>query len=114
LSELLTGGYSATYTCEDITEKIYSYTFNLYDTDGKLLDSSGEKLHDSTGDVYRSQTDTWVPAILLDNTMNCSLEFIATTINSMELRQTQTVTAKKDEKGYCPRGIRLNATLNRE
>lgn len=112
--EELTRGYSATYSCEDITEKIYSYTFNLYDSNGALIDTSGEKLHDSTSDVDKTQNDTWVPAIVLDNSMNCTLEFKATTINNLELSARETVTAKKDEEGYCPRGIQLKAELNRE
>jgi len=37
-----------------------------------------------------------------------------TTINNMELSATKEITATKDEEGYCPRGINLKATFNRE
>ena len=43
--------FIGTYTCADITEKMYSYTFTLYDNDGNELDTSGECLHNSSEDV---------------------------------------------------------------
>lgn len=112
--EKLTGGFCATYSCEDITEKMFSYIFNLYDSDGNLLDTSDEQLHDSTGDVGTTQTDSWYSSLMYDSGENYTVEFKMTTVNSLELSTTQAVTANKDEEGYCPRAIKLSAILHRD
>jgi hypothetical protein len=40
------------YTSTDISEKVYSYCFNLYD-DNVLTASSGEQIHNNSKDNYQ-------------------------------------------------------------
>jgi hypothetical protein len=38
------------YRCEDVTEKLYSYCFSLYDSNNQLIETTGIKLHNSSED----------------------------------------------------------------
>jgi len=57
-----TYSYTGVYSQEnrDVTERVYSYRFDLCSTDGTLIDTSGELLHNSNLDkeTYES-SDTW-------------------------------------------------------
>lgn len=102
-------GYIGTYTNEDITEKMYSYTFSLFDNEGNLIETSGEMLHNATKDVGKVQYNTWIPKIGMDNGSNYIIKFSVTTMNNYTITDTKTLSSRKDELGFVPRGIRLNA-----
>jgi len=44
---------------KDISERAYSYQFDVYNSNNKLIYSSGEKLHNSSNDteIYESHDD---------------------------------------------------------
>ena len=76
----------------DITEKVYSYSFNLYDSTNKLIETSGEQIHNYNKDTNSyEQTDTWVMRRALDPNAIYVLEYNAITINGYKIgpkRQT--------------------------
>ena len=43
--------YVGTYFCEDASEKVYNYKFDIYESSGELHESSGWCLHDSSNDT---------------------------------------------------------------
>lgn len=66
----------------DITEKVYSYCFNLYDGNNKLVDTTGELIHNNNKDTNSyEQTDTWTVRKALTPNVIYTLEYTATTIN---------------------------------
>jgi hypothetical protein len=59
-----TGHYKQT---GDITERVYSYQFDVYNSKNELIASSGEKLHNSSNDVERDESyDTFTLSQDLD------------------------------------------------
>lgn len=98
----------------DITEKMYSYCFSLYDGEGELIETSGEKLHNSTEDIGSIQRETFSPKISLDSGLNYTIIFELTTINDLHLTKKKNITAKKDDSGYKPSNITLKATMDEE
>lgn len=98
----------------DITEKMYSYCFTLYDNNGEIIETTGEKLHNSTEDIGLEQRETFSPKIALDSGSNYNLTYTITTINNLKLTQSINITAKKDDSGYKPRNIKLLATMDEE
>ena len=107
--------FTVKYSCEeDISEKVYSYSFSLYDNLNNLIDTSGELLHNSTKDIGYDQYDSWSPSIGLDNGSSYYLTYEAITINGFKINVTKQIIAKKDEEGYLPRGIELTANFNKE
>ena len=77
--------YTGLYTHPgDITEKAYSYCFNLYDHKGDLVSTSGELIHDNSKDKENYQsTDTWTIRKNLDTNVHYQIEYIVTTINGL-------------------------------
>jgi hypothetical protein len=61
----------------DITEKVYSYRFNLYDAEGNLIETSGDCIHNASKDVelYES-TDSWLVSQTLDPSQRYKLEYL--------------------------------------
>lgn len=61
-----TGSFTGRYTLEednvDLSERVYSYEFNIYDSEGHLYITSGVQIHDNNSDsnVYICE-DTWTP-----------------------------------------------------
>ena len=84
--------YSQTYLGiyehkEDIAEKVYSYCFNLIDENNNIIETSGEKIHDSSNDteVYKS-IDLYVIKYDLIKNKEYFLEYNVKTINGLELK----------------------------
>ena len=68
----------------DTTEKLYSYCFNLYDSENVLIQSSGEKIHNSELDVDLAyQIDTYNIAQDLEINKSYYLEYTITTVNGL-------------------------------
>lgn len=98
----------------DITEKLYSYKFSLYDSYGKLIETSGEVLHNSTEDVGLVQRDNWFPRYGLDNGSMYKIVYSITTINNLQLSQVTMVSPNKDEQGFVPNNLQLIADYSAE
>ena len=70
----------------DITEKIYSYCFNLYNGTNELVDTTGELIHNNNQDSNSyEQTDTWTIKKALTPNVLYTLEYTATTINGYQV-----------------------------
>ena len=107
--------FIGTYECkDDITEKLYSYSFTLLDNDNQVIEETGEKLHNSTGDVSTKQREYWTPTVALNSGLDYTILFHITTINGYEFTRKKQITAKKDDSGYIPRNIELSAEMNEE
>ena len=77
---------------DDQTEKVYSYCFNLYDENNKLIATSGTQLHNSANDkeLYES-TDSWTIRKNLEPNLHYQIGYSVTTMNgyvSNEVRYT--------------------------
>ena len=77
--------YSGVYSQKfDVNEKAYSYCFNLYDGDGKLLQTSGEQIHNSQHDVELYESiDIYNIEQDLDINKAYYIEYLVTTVNKM-------------------------------
>lgn len=74
-----TGEYTQT---EDTSEKVYSYDFNLYDSQNVLVTTSGQQIHNSSTDTTStSSTDTWVPGVTLEQNATYYIEYNIKTLN---------------------------------
>lgn len=82
--------YTGVYTQnDDITEKCYSYHFNLYDENNTLVSTSGELLHNHSEDSEINQsTDTWTIRKTLEPNVNYEIQYGVTTINGLK-RESQ-------------------------
>ena len=74
----------------DITEKVYSYRFNLYDAEGNLIETSGDCIHNASKDVelYES-TDSWLVSQTLNPSQRYKLEYLIQTNNGYSDSSTQ-------------------------
>lgn len=73
------------YQTADTSEKAYSYCFNLYDNNMNLIQTSGEKIHNSSLDVelYESY-DPYDIEQDLEINRSYYLEYVVTTINNLK------------------------------
>lgn len=80
------GVYEQDTTYGDSTEKVYSYEFNLWDSDNNLLATSGVQVHDSTQDVssYASRDIFRTYKIIPDGTMGY-IQYTVTTLNNLTI-----------------------------
>jgi hypothetical protein len=77
----------------DETEKIYSYCFELTDTDGNLISSSGECIHNSENDTNTKYSeDTWKLDVELQKDMMYYLTYKVTTMNGLECSSPKYIT----------------------
>ena len=81
--------YNAEYSQEeenqDSTERIYSYRFDLKDSNGNLVATSGEQLHNSEKDDSTSKTcDKWINKVELENNKIHYLTYSVTTMNGLQ------------------------------
>lgn len=78
--------YIGVYSQEgkDITEKVYSYNFTVYDEYGKILETSGEQLHNHENDdeVYKS-TDSFTMIKSLEENKIYTIIYTVTTANGV-------------------------------
>lgn len=68
----------------DTTEKVYSYIFNLYDSTGAVVATSGEQLHNSSYDEIGKSSDTWTVRKSLIPNVKYQIEYKVTTMNDLE------------------------------
>jgi hypothetical protein len=81
--------YSATYTNADVTEKLYSYIFTIYDSDNNIYETSGELIHNGStdeniSDVGVRSTILWAPNKALPEGKRYRVAVSITTINGYE------------------------------
>ena len=78
--------YIGVYSQEgkDVTEKVYSYNFTVYDEQGKILETSGEKLHNHENDdvVYKS-SDSFTMIKSLEENKIYTIIYTVTTANGV-------------------------------
>lgn len=91
---------------QDVTEKVYSYNFKIYDKKQNLIEDSGELLHNSTEDIeiYESK-DIYHPKFSYASNSSYYIKYTITTINGLEayspLYHLMTVnTVKPDTKPF--------------
>lgn len=108
--------YIGVYSQEgkDVTEKVYSYNFTVYDEQGKVLETSGEQLHNHENDdvVYKS-TDSFTMIKSLEENKIYTIIYTVTTANgviksSSKYRITQQSTIAPEVEAN------LIATMNEE
>lgn len=78
--------YLGTYSQKnkDITERVYSYRFDIYDIDRNIIATSGDLLHNRNNDInnYESQ-DEWVYQKELDIDSPYYIQYTVTTLNNL-------------------------------
>ena len=71
---------------KDTSERVYSYQFDVYDSNNKLIMSTGEKLHNSSNDIeiYESY-DSFSLARDLEIDKSFYIQYTVTTINGLRV-----------------------------
>ena len=81
-----THSYIGIYSQEDgdVTEKVYSYNFTIYDENGNVLETSGELLHNHENDeeIYET-TDSYNIHKALEENKIYTIVYTVTTINGL-------------------------------
>ena len=69
---------------KDVTEKVYSYNFTVYDEQGKILETSGEQLHNHENDdvIYKS-SDSFTMIKSLEENKIYTIIYTVTTANGI-------------------------------
>lgn len=80
--------YTGIYSQEngDISERVYSYRFDVYDNENNIIMTSGNQLHNSSNDVenYESYDDFMLTYDLIEN-MTYRIKYTVTTVNGMTI-----------------------------
>ena len=78
--------YTGIYENEDASERVYSYSFNLYNSDQELIKTTGELLHNSLNDIdlKKSQDIYLMPEDLIYNKFYY-IEYVVTTVNGLKI-----------------------------
>ncbi len=79
--------YVGTYdqTSGDKTEKVYSYRFDLRDSNDNIVTTSGEQIHNSSADsIIGQSSDTWILPMALEEDKPYYLTYTVTTNNGLE------------------------------
>lgn len=98
---------------DDPSEKVYSYCFDLYDLDNKLIDTSGDCLHNSATDQSSVEsTDTWFASVELQTEVPYILKYTVTTTNGLQKTITSNITTT--ESVDIDLDIALTSKLNYE
>ena len=110
-----TGYYSQDFEGGDPTEKVYSYCFEIKDTDGNLIDTSGVQIHDSSKDSLNTteSQDTWRTKVELPKDIPHYLTYTVTTMNNLET-SSRLYTVVNQESVDIDLDIELAAELNND
>lgn len=93
--------YTGVYSQEDgdMTEKVYTYCFNLYNENNELVATSGELVHDNSKDKdFDKSTDTWTVRKNLDANVIYEIEYNITTVNGLEKSSGRHVIIESETK----------------
>lgn len=81
----------------DETEKVYSYCFELTDSDNNLISTSGECIHNNENDITTKYSeDTWKVDIELQKNALYYLTYKVTTMNGLECTSPKYITMSQD------------------
>jgi hypothetical protein len=65
---------------------VYKYQFTIYDSQGNVLDTSGEMIHNSATDISGSQSyDIWEPSFIETKNEIYYITYSVTTVNNLKL-----------------------------
>ena len=82
----IVGEYKQDTTTGDSSEKVYSYRFQLFDTNENLLEDTGVQLHNSSADISsNSSTDIFYCYKELNDNEIYYIEYSVTTINGLSI-----------------------------
>ena len=85
-SNEIVGEYIQDTSTGDSSEKVYSYSFQLYDKDGNILDETGTQLHNSSADTRsNASTDVFTSYKELDENEFYYVVYNVTTINGLKI-----------------------------
>ena len=82
---------------DDITEKIYSYNFKVFDLDNNVIANSGELLHNSSLDseIYESR-DEFLFSRDIERGVSYYIQYTVTTINGLQISSPRYKIKQKD------------------
>lgn len=81
-----TGNYVQNTYFGDSTEKAYSYNFSIYESDGNLIATSGDRIHDATQDAYGDRSsDSWLLYNSFEDGTTYYLQYTVTTLNGLTI-----------------------------
>lgn len=84
--------FTGNYENVDSSEKLYSYQFNLYDKNDKLIDTSGEHFCNSEHSIAATKMEvSWISDQVLLAEKQYRIELLATTVNNISLSASQNV-----------------------
>lgn len=117
--------YQGVYSTKDLSEKVYSYKFNIYNESNTLIFSSGEKIHNIETDevvVVSNGKDEFQQLKSVDNfTYNKDIDYINNYYIEYEVTTMHNLSIKSQKyqivQGYMPDidlKVKLEATLNAE
>ena len=107
------GQYTQSGENADITEKVYSYRFDVYDSDGIIRFTSGDKIHDTSTNV-----DNWRSSDAFDLNQEFELnriyyiKYTVTTINNMTVSSPKYRIARRTSYASSLQGCTVSAKLN--
>ena len=108
--------YIGTYKQEDdVSEHVYSYCFNLYDSSCVIVETSGELLHNSSNDINAySSYDEYKFQRTIEENKRYYVEYKITTINGLEVSSPKYEIAAETSapSNLSTAGIKLKAENN--
>lgn len=89
--------YTGFYSNKDITERVYSYRFDLYDRNYDLCYTTGEQLHNSENDVTASESyDSCELLMELVTDQVYYLQYVVTTVNNLVIKSSRYRIAQRE------------------
>ena len=74
----------------DLSERVYSYWFNIYDQDGKIYNTSEEQLHNSYNDIEIGKSEdkyTFTKELIINK--NYTIQYVVKTINGLIVKSNR-------------------------
>ena len=106
--------YTGIFETEDISEKVYWYEFNIYDSvTGLLHDTSGQLVHDSSTDTERNSSfDQWTSYKTLVEERPYYINYKITTTNGLVIESQSYSIMSLETLDLISRNTEFIATLN--
>lgn len=109
-----THSYTGVYETQDNTENVYSYEFNLLDSDGDIYFTTGELIHNALNDEdLLKSLDTCIISQDLDDKIYY-LQYKVKTTNGIELESEKYIIAKSLNIDMDVKNPRLTAVANND
>ncbi len=108
--------YTGLYESSDLSEKVYSYEFNIFNTaTGLLHDSSGTQIHNSSTDLERGKsTDVWTSYKTLKDDTQYNIEYVVKTLNGLTISSGGYPIMAASTLDLVARNTEFVATLHRD